>query len=323
MKKTTIILLLMSCTALYAQDRETPYQTKSLSGQGIASVEVSTSGGSISVTGVPESEARVEVYVRGNNAAALSKEEIQKRLENYKLDISVSNNSLVAEAAPKERNMNWKRSLNISFKVFVPQKIATRLRTSGGSIQLANLNGTQNFSTSGGSLRVSKVSGKITGRTSGGSIHAEGSSGAIDLSTSGGSVNLIDLSGTIRASTSGGSIKSSNISGQLNAHTSGGSIRMSDLSCTLEASTSGGQIDVDMKALGEYVRLGNSGGSITLQIPASKGVKLDIKGNKVSTSALKNFNGSVKDDEIEGDLNGGGIPVTVNAGSGRVSFSVK
>ncbi len=323
MKKFIVILFLGVSAALFGQDKEAPYQTRSLTGQKIGRVEVRTSGGSISVTGVPESEARVEVYVRGNNSAPLSKEEIQERLEKYDLKISVSGNTLVAEASPKERSMNWKRSVSISFKVYVPQQVNTRLRTSGGSIRLANLTGSQDFATSGGSLHVSGVSGQISGKTSGGSIQAEGSSGEIDLITSGGSLTLTGLNGTIRASTSGGSIKSSDIAGQLHATTSGGSIRMTDLTCSLEASTSGGSVDVHMKDLGKYVKLSNSGGSIQLEVPGSKGLSLDIHGRKVSTSALKNFSGQLEDDRIQGDLNGGGVPVTVHAGSGGVRLSVK
>ncbi len=66
--------------------------------------------------------------------------------------------------------------------------MSTKLRTSGGSISLINLNGEQDFSTSGGSLHVEKMSGKIDGSTSGGSIHVSDSKDEIDLRTSGGSI---------------------------------------------------------------------------------------------------------------------------------------
>jgi len=44
---------------------------------------------------------------------------------------------------------------------------------------------------------------------------------------------------------------------------------------------------------------------------------------KIKTDKMENFNGKVDDDEIEGKLNGGGIPVTVKAGSGRVYLSFR
>lgn len=344
MKKYSLLLILMASVFLIQAQSDEPYQTKSLANESIKNVKVETSGGSIAVTGVSSSEARLEVYIRANNGRenTLGKEEIQKRLaEDYDLTISVSNNKLTAIAKPKHRNMDWKKALNISFRVFSPQTVSTDLSTSGGSIALKDITGSQDFTTSGGSLKIENVGGDIHGRTSGGSIHVENSKDEIDLSTSGGSIDasncsgnlklttsggslkLSDLKGQIKASTSGGSVIGNTIQGELSAHTSGGNIRLQDLSCSLETSTSGGHIDVSLKELGKYVTITNSGGNINLQIPNNKGVDLKLRGDKIKTSTLTNFSGSVEDDEIDGKLNGGGIPVTVRAGSGRIDLAMK
>lgn len=256
MKKLLFSLLITTVSAtLTAQNKtgEKPYLTKSLSGASINNVEVKTSGGSISVTGVNPSEARVEVYIHANNnQKEVSKEEIEKRLqENFDLVVSVSNNKVAAISKPKRQNMDWKRGLSISFKLFTPQNIVSNLRTSGGSISLKNLTGNQDFETSGGSLHVDNLSGKVRGRTSGGSIHvsnckddinlatsggsihAENSNGNLRLATSGGSLHLTGLKGNIEATTSGGSIQGNNIQGELVTNTSGGSIQLKDLACSL------------------------------------------------------------------------------------------
>src|SRR5215216_5905798 len=128
MKKYLILaacsLLLMA--SLYAQTDKTPFQTKSLANESVKNVLVQTSGGSISVLGVAASEARIEVFVTpNNNRDDLSKEEIQQRLnERYDLDINVSNGKLSAIAKPKEKNMDWKKALSISFRVYVPQNVS-------------------------------------------------------------------------------------------------------------------------------------------------------------------------------------------------------
>lgn len=346
MKKVLFHLMLTGLTlssSAQFQTGEEPYMTKSFPKESIDNVEVKTSGGSISVEGVNASEARVEVFVHPNNSSDnFSKEEIKGVLEeNYDLSVSVSNNKVTAVAKTKERNMNWKKSLSISFKVFAPKKISSKLETSGGSISLKNLSGSQDFTTSGGSLHVDNLSGEVKGRTSGGSIHlanskddinlatsggsilAENSSGNLRLSTSGGSINLSGLKGDIEANTSGGSINGNNISGELSTSTSGGSVRLSDLTCSLEASTSSGSMDVSMTALGKYIKLSNSGGNIDLAIPGNKGVNLKLSGRRVSTPALTNFNGSVDNNEVEGKMNGGGIAVTATAGGGKVNLTVK
>src|SRR6266436_7226409 len=126
MKKHFLFFLLsvlqLTVMAQYEPEKE-PLITKSLSNESVKNVEVQTSGGSISVSGVAASEARIEVYVSpNNNKNDLSKEEIQQRLnEKYDLNISVANNKLTATAKSKERITDWRRALNISFRVFVPR----------------------------------------------------------------------------------------------------------------------------------------------------------------------------------------------------------
>ncbi|HEX5026583.1 MAG TPA: hypothetical protein VFV68_14990, partial [Agriterribacter sp.] len=289
------------------------------------------------------SEARIEVYVQSNQGNnTLSNEEIKQRLnEDYQLDIAVNNNELTAIAKVKNKNMNWKKALSISFKVFVTNSIDTKLSTSGGSISLDHLSGNQHFRTSGGSLHVNDISGNIDGRTSGGSITLNNSSGEIDLATSGGSITstdskgdiklhtsggsltLNDLKGKIDAATSGGSVKGEDIKGELIAHTSGGSINLKGLACSVETSTSGGNIAVEIVKLGEYTKIENSGGNIALEIPGGVGVNLDLHGNRINASQLTNFSGTKDDDRISGTLNGGGVPVNVRAGSGKISLTLK
>jgi DUF4097 and DUF4098 domain-containing protein YvlB len=343
MKKITTLFMLAGFTiAACAQDNKEPFSTRSLSNESIKDVHVRTSGGSIAVTGVA-SDARIEVYVQPSNGMfnSLSKEEIQKRLdEDYELTISVANNQLTATAKQKKDFNNWKRALSISFKIFVPKTVNTDLATSGGSIRLAGLSGKQNFKTSGGSLSVDDITGSINGKTSGGSItvknagsnidmatsggsiRAENCNGTILLNTSGGSLNLNNLQGNIKARTSGGSIHGNSIKGELVAHTSGGSVSLNDISGSLETSTSGGSVHADLKELGQYVTINNSGGNISLTLPENKGLNLKLYANKIRTDGLKNFNGKADDDEISGTVNGGGIPVTVKASSGHLNIKM-
>lgn len=344
MKK--FIFLLAAATGIlfvHAQSDKTPFMTKSLSNEVLQKVHVETSGGSIAVTGGNASDARIEVFIRGNGGINnnLSKAEIEKRLnEDYTLDIDVKNHELIAIAKSRNKNLNWKKSLSISFKIYVTNKIDTKLSTSGGSITIGNLTGNQDFSTSGGSLTVSKVSGSIDGHTSGGSITLKDANGAIDLSTSGGSINstnaegniklrtsggslsLHDMKGTINAITSGGSIEGDDIEGELVARTSGGSINLKELACSLETSTSGGHIAVEIEELGKYIKIENSGGNIALQMPANKGINLELHASKINVDKITNFSGKQDNDKMVGTLNGGGVPVEVRAGSGRITLAL-
>jgi hypothetical protein len=345
MKKLFFFLLAATSTAftVNAQNDKEPYLTQNLSSETIKQVNVETSGGSIAVTGSTQGEARIEMYVNANNGLnTLSKEEIKKRLEeDYVVKINVAGNTLTATAKNKRDNWDWKRSLSISFKIYVPSSVSTDLSTSGGSIKLSDLKGTQVFRTSGGSLKVDKVIGKIDGKTSGGSINvsncsddidlatsggsinADNCKGNIELSTSGGSVHLSALDGTIEASTSGGRIDADNVKGKLSASTSGGSVHLSNIRGTLETSTSGGSMDIEVTELGQYVKVSNSGGSVDITLPANKGIDLDLHGNRVKVNPMNNFSGDTDDNSITGKMNGGGTEVRVHAGSGHINLSFK
>jgi hypothetical protein len=344
MKK--ILLLVTALTVIInanAQKEQEPYMTKSLSGDNIKEARVQTSGGSITVNGVDAKEARIEVYVRSSNSRyEYTKDELKKKLEDeYDLDVSASGGKLTAIAKNKHNNINWNKALSISFKIYIPSNSNTDLATSGGSIHLANLNGNHDFKTSGGSLHIDKLSGDIKGRTSGGSIHvahskdnidlhtsggsihAEDCMGTMELVTSGGSLNLKDLMGKIEARTSGGSVRGDDIKGDLLAHTSGGNVNLKGLSGSVDAATSGGGVHVELTELGKYVTISNSGGNVDLILPGDKGVDLKLRGNRINTGTLKNFSGKMEEDEVNGTLNGGGIPVTVRSSSGRINLSLK
>jgi hypothetical protein len=337
----SLVAVLAFCLQTSAQTNKEPFLTKNFAAS-IKNVKVQTSGGSIAVEGVAEGQTRIEMYVQANgNNNTLSKEEIQERLEkDYAIEIITNNQEVSAIAQRKNKITNWRNELSISFKVFAPKKLATDLKTSGGSITISNVTGQQDFKTSGGSLSVAKVKGKINGKTSGGSIQVSDSDSEIDLSTSGGSIAAKDCSGNIKlntsggsldftrlkgniqAKTSGGSVKGQDITGDVDAHTSGGNIAFENISGSLKASTSGGNINVEMTKLDKYLTLSNSGGNVRLTVPKNQGLDLNLKGNRVKSTALSNFSGSMEDDELNGKINGGGAQITVK-GNGNVQLAFK
>ncbi len=339
--QSSVILFLLSQSFLASaqNNNQEPYLNKPFANANIKNVNVKTSGGSITINGGDAADARVEVYVNPNNdnGGPLSKDELSKRMEDYVLDVSVNGTELEVSAKPKSNSYNWKKSLNFSFKIYVPKTVSTNSTTSGGSINLSNLSGEQNFTTSGGSLTVDHLTGDVKGhtsggsisvkncennielRTSGGSITAENCKGMISLSTSGGSLKLNNLSGTIDAKTSGGSINGGRIAGELITGTSGGSINLTEMACSLETSNSAGSTHVEMSQMGKYIKINGSVGHVDLQLPSGKGLDLNLHGNRVTANVEGNFNGEKDNRRMVGQLNGGGIPVSVSTSIGGIN----
>jgi DUF4097 and DUF4098 domain-containing protein YvlB len=121
---------------------------------------------------------------------------------------------------------------------------------------------------------------------------------------------LESLNGKVKASTSGGNVKGKNIDGELSAHTSGGNVNLR------------GNIKVDFTKLGNYIKLSNTGGNIDLAVPKNKGMDLDLSG-RIATTHFDNFSGTIDENRVKGKLNGGGVGVTADANSGRISIQLK
>jgi len=263
------------------------------------SLEVATSGGSITVSGTDGNEAIIKMFVRRNNRYLQASD---TDLRNFEIKIEKSGNKVIATAKRNQSSTNILRPNNesISFEVLIPRNFQINVNTSGGSIRLDNLEGA------------------LSGRTSGGSIRLNNLSGLVDVRTSGGSITIDASSGQISARTSGGSVSASNSSGVLDLSTSGGSIRLDNLSGEVSASTSGGSIRANIDSLSGDVSLRTSGGNITASLPGGLGLNLNLRGNSVRIP-LENFSGESKRNEIVGTMNGGGHNVTMRTSGGGVT----
>src|SRR5689334_18677837 len=134
MKKAFLVLLFASLTTIVgAQNLEkTPLITQSLAKDDIKNVLAETSGGSIAVTGVEAGEARIEVFIRPNNSKDndMTEKEIRDRMAaEYNVTISAANNKLTAIVKPKDKNMNWRKALNFSYRIYVPKNVSVDLST--------------------------------------------------------------------------------------------------------------------------------------------------------------------------------------------------
>ena len=164
-----------------------PYMVKEFILNEEGNLEVETTGGSIKVSGHQGNAVRVEMYLQiGEKKIAASDVEGKKILEDYHIDISQNVSTISAIAKKKDNTtFNGKNSSSISFALYVPKQVSSKLNTSGGSISLEGVEGNQEVKTSGGSLTFKNIEGKTEGHTSGGSINIANYSGSLNAHTSG------------------------------------------------------------------------------------------------------------------------------------------
>lgn len=225
-----------------------------------------------------------------------------------RFDISFKNdgNDVNVLGERKDKSL-WQRvRLGVHYDVLVPETYNLKIKTAGGKISVADLQGEADLHTSGGSITAGQISGPIAAQTSGGSIRLENSDGSADLKTSGGSITVGEVSGTVVARTSGGSIKLKGVHGNVNARTSGGSIQADLLS-----------------QINEPAELRTSGGSIRLSVDESFRAEIDAQtsGGRVSCDLPVTVQGSIKKSRLHGKLNGGGPLLTLKTSGGSIYIS--
>lgn len=247
----------------------------------------------------------------------------EETLREHKITFRQEGNDVVIESEYDDQWSNWFswRDYDVQWNVRVPARYNLDLRTSGGSIDLADIGGTVEARTSGGSIKTGRLLGASSLKTSGGSITVDGAQASVNAHTSGGGITIGDTAGEVEARTSGGSITITSAKGDVFARTSGGGIRIEDASGKVDASTSGGSINARLSAQprGDS-RLSTSGGGVTVTLASGIAVELDARasGGGVRSDVPITVVGKQDDDSIQGSINGGGPKLVLRTSGGGI-----
>lgn len=215
-------------------------------------LQVSTQSGRIEVQ--TSNDGTVKVTAR-EHIHADSDSEADALLAKLTLTVEQRDNGVSAIAKYEDQpwGFHWNSwpPVQVEFIVVVPARYNVDLRTSGGGIEVADLDGTLLARTSGGSVTLGHISGDVDARTSGGGMRLAAGGAKVRLTTSGGSIRVGRAAGPTDLRTSGGSIEIDAAQDTLLAHTRGGSVHaafVGPLKGDCSLSTSAGQIRVSVDA---------------------------------------------------------------------------
>lgn len=194
----------------------------------------------------------------------------------------------------------------LSYKIRVPKSTALGIKTGGGGITIYSMSGDEDLKTSGGFIEVSNLQGMLHAHTSGGHIKVEQIQGDTDLETSGGGIEADSVDGRLMAHTGGGSIRIDQVTGRVDAHTSGGSIGAT----FRKGNAHGGVIET-------------SGGSIDVRIDPSVNLEVDAStsGGSVHSSIPLRVVGTTSRSALRGTLGSGGELLRLHTSGGSVLIS--
>jgi len=272
-------------------------------------LKVQTSGGDIKVLTGPGNDVKVTAVQRIRTDSEEKADELLKDLD---LRIEQQGDNVTA-VAKYEKKGGWFRGswppVSVSFTVVVPSHYNVDLNTSGGDITLDSISGQARLRTSGGDLKIARVDGEVDGGTSGGDITLHEGTARVRLSTSGGDIHVDRAGGEADLSTSGGDIVINSVLGRLTASTSGGDIKASIegmLKGDCRLSTSGGQVVVAVDKNAAFdLKSHTSGGDID-----ASGITIAIE------------KGGLRKSSLAGKVNGGGPLLHLGSSGGDIRLRI-
>lgn len=251
--------------------------------------------GSVAIVGHDAPEVVVHAEMEGSDSFL---DQLHISAEQTSSGVTVSEH-----AAHSDGWLDWLRSgsARVHFTIEVPRNYPVDLRSSGGGLDVRQLNASVRGNTSGGGIHLDDVAGDVNMHTSGGSIVAAHLNGPADLSTSGGPIEVTDSTGDLNLDTSGGGIHIQNDDGSVQGHTSGGSIRA-------ELRTNHG------------ISLSTSGGSITLLLPQNTPGSIDAEtsGGSVTSDFPITTTHFSSGDHLHGTIGGGGARIYLHTSGGSI-----
>lgn len=251
-------------------------------------------GGSVSVTGTDQSEARITIT---------GSRDLQN-LFDFTFD---ANDGTVRIRATRRDHWSWfDFDLNMHYEVRVPSKTALEVRTSGGGIEVNSVAAEARLKTSGGPIDVSGLNGRLLAETSGGPIRISEIQGDAEVGTSGGGITADAVDGSLIAHTSGGGIHIHRVTGRIEAHTSGGGI----VAVLSKKNDRGGVLE-------------SSGGSISATLDSSANLEIDAStsGGSVVSDLPIHSSGWTSPHALHGTLGSGGETLKLHTSGGSIHLT--
>jgi Putative adhesin len=272
--------------------------TKSYSVSGRGNIRVDTNDGAVQVYTGESKQVEFRVLYEGY--------EINKTLH---VDSRQDGDSVQITARVSGHwGFGWSKSRRMKIEVRMPKDADLNINTGDGSVDTQSISGRVKIHTGDGSVRAQSVSGDVDIDTGDGSITLEGAKGEIRLHTGDGHVEARDLDGRVNASSGDGHIT---ISGRLDA---------------LDIKTGDGSINARVQpgskvASSWSIRTGD--GSVDVVLPPDLQANIDASTNDghISLGIPLTVEGTFKNSEIHGKMNGGGQSLTVHTGDGSIRLS--
>lgn len=228
------------------------------------------------------------------------------------------------EIASRHTGAQSIQSSNVRIDIQVPERFDMQIDSSGGAVNIRNVDGSVNGSTSGGNLYLTDMNG------------------VVDLSTGGGNITLTRSNLDGKVSTGGGEVLMQDVTGNVVGYSGGGNVIHKNASSGEDKSIRN-ESRVD-ESTGKKIRISKAGGGVNIE-QAPQGADVETGGGKIHIGSVQGFvkaktgGGNVTIDAVDGsvevttgagdvnvtmvgDPNSGGRDVSILVGTGNIALVV-
>jgi DUF4097 and DUF4098 domain-containing protein YvlB len=318
-----LVLALLAAGAVTA-NADQDVITKSFAVKAGGKLSLNVDRGSIHITTSDSDKVDVKITRELKQA---SSNEAKRVFEQHKIELTSKDNEVKIEAENPQKRFGFNNPFNrlqVDYTITIPAKFDIDVRTAGGNIEVADLEGKAAVHTSGGNLKLGTIKGPLKAHTSGGHITLTRTEGDTDVSTSGGDLRLGEVAGSLVAHTSGGNITLEKNKGSVKASTSGGDIRVKDAYGPVSAHTSGGNVSAHLNTQPtEGCSLKTSGGNVDVLLAGN--LALDLDAHTSGGRLDSDFPGTLNKQKTRliAQINGGGPGLVLETSGGNVSIRKK
>jgi len=256
-----------------------------------------------------------------------SSAEAKRVFEQHKIALTSDDNEVKIEAQNPQKGFGLNNPFNhlqVDYTIAIPAKFDIDLKTAGGNIEVADLEGKVVLHTSGGNLELGAIKGPVKAHTSGGHIKLNQTKGDTDVDTSCGDLRIGEIDGNLVAHTSGGNITLEKTKGSVKASTSGGDIRVKDAYGPVSVQTSGGNVSANLNTQPTAdCSLKTSGGNVEVLLASN--LALDVNAHTSGGNIASDFPATFNKQrtKLTAQINGGGPSLVLETSGGNVSVRKK
>ncbi len=288
---------------------------KTLKVSGPVDLDVVTGSGNIAIRTGDGSTVVVNAVIEAQDYHGASAESRVKQIESNPPIEQAGNTIRIGHTKDREMEQN----VSISYDLVIPAETRLRAATGSGNQTLDGIRGVSNVSTGSGDMKISNM-GEVHANTGSGTIQVDATKGPVQVNTGSGSIRGNGLGGNFSARTGSGSVIVTQASlGNVDISTGSGTIQVNGINGTLTARTGSGKIQVEGAQKGDW-KLHAGSGNLLVKLPtdAAFSLKAHTESGKVTTSHPVTSQGTIRPNEMQGTVRGGGPLLEMNTGSGDI-----